>query len=119
MTGPASLPSADAVALGQGANRVPPATDKTAKAAQQFEGLMMGLLFQAMRKTVVPSGLFGDSGQSRSTYEYLLDQALADKAAATGKGWGLAERLQEAWSRQDAAKPTAASAGNPGVPARG
>ena len=104
MSGLVALPTVDAVTLGQGAERVPPTKDKTEKAAQQFEGLMMGLLFQAMRKTVQPSGLFGDSGQSRSTYEYLLDQALADKAASTGKGWGLAERLKEEWSRQDTPK---------------
>jgi Rod binding domain-containing protein len=99
-----ALPTVDAVALGRGAERVPAATDKTDKAAQQFEGMVMSLLFQSMRKTVQPSGLFGDSGQSRSTYEYLLDQALADKAASSGKGWGLADRLKEAWSREDTAK---------------
>jgi Rod binding domain-containing protein len=99
-----ALPTVDGVALGQGAERVPPATDKTDKAAQQFEGMVMSLLFQSMRKTVQPSGLFGDSGQSRSTYEYLLDQAVADKAASSGKGWGLADRLKEAWSREDTTK---------------
>ena len=59
----------------------------------------MGLLFQTMRKTVQPSGLFGDSGQSRSTYEYLMDQAVVDQAVSTGHGWGLAERLKAAWDQ--------------------
>lgn len=103
MSGPLSLPAIDAATLGQGAAVVPTPSDKTKKAAEQFEGLLMGLLFQAMRKTIQPSHLFGDSGNSRSTYEYLMDQAVADKAASSGKGWGLAERLEEAWSRRDEA----------------
>jgi hypothetical protein len=32
-----------------------------------------------------------------------MDQAVANKAASSGKGWGLAERLEEAWSRRDEA----------------
>lgn len=112
MSSPVALPSVDAVTLGQGTERVPLAQDKTDKAAHQFEGLLMGMLFQAMRKTVQPSGLFGDSGQSRSTYEYLLDQAVANNATSSGKGWGLAEQLKEAWSQHDATKiPNAMSKG--------
>lgn len=110
MNGLVALPSVDAATLGQGAAKVPSASDKTKEAAQQFEGLLMGLLFQAMRKTIQPSNLLGDSGHSRSTYEYLMDQAVANKAASSGKGWGLAERLEEAWSRRDEA---------PKVPAKG
>ncbi|HEX9009267.1 MAG TPA: rod-binding protein [Holophagaceae bacterium] len=110
MSGLVALPSVDAATLGQGAAKVPSATDKTKEAAQQFEGLLMSLLFQAMRKTIQPSGLLGDSGHSRSTYEYLMDQAVASKAAASGKGWGLAERLEEAWSRRDEAPRVPAKA---------
>jgi Rod binding domain-containing protein len=95
------LPTVDALAQAQGAKGLPDPTDKTDKAARQFEGLLMGLLFQTMRKTVQPSGLFGDSGQSRSTYEYLMDQAVVDQAVSTGHGWGLAERLKAVWSRQE------------------
>jgi Rod binding domain-containing protein len=105
VSGLVALPAVDAATLGQGAEKVPPAADKTREAAQQFEGLLMGLLFQAMRQTVQPSGLLGDSGHSRSTYEYLMDQAVANKAAASGKGWGLAERLEAEWSRGKDAKP--------------
>ena len=109
MSGLAALPTGvDPVTLSQGAEPVPATKDKTAQAAQQFEGLLMGMLFQIMRKTVQPSGLFGDSGHSRSTYEYLLDQAVADKAAASGKGWGLAQAIEKTWSLQDTAKPTKA-----------
>ncbi|WP_285575772.1 rod-binding protein [Geothrix limicola] len=63
----------------------------------------MGLLFQTMRKTIQPSGLFGDSGQSRSTYEYLMDQAVVDRAVSSGHGWGLADRLKASWAQSEAA----------------
>jgi Rod binding domain-containing protein len=92
------LAGVDPTAQVQGASAVPDTTEKTDKAAHQFEGLLMGVLFQTMRKTVQPSGLFGDSGQSRSTYEYLLDQAVVDRAVSSGRGWGLAERLKESWA---------------------
>jgi Rod binding domain-containing protein len=71
------------------------ATDK--QSALMFEGMIMTQLFQAMRKTVQPSGLFGDDSQARSTYDYLLDQAVVEHAMASGKGWGLAERLEKNW----------------------
>lgn len=89
----------DAVSLSQGAQAMPLSGDKTEKAARQFEGLLMSLLFQTMRRTVEPSGLLGDSGQSRSTFEYLMDQAVVERAVSTGHGWGLADRLKEAWNQ--------------------
>lgn len=98
MTGIQGVLVADPLAQAQGAKPLPDPAEKTDKAARQFEGLLMGLLFQTMRKTVEPSGLFGDSGQSRSTYEYLMDQAVVDRAVSSGRGWGLAERLKDAWS---------------------
>jgi Rod binding domain-containing protein len=97
------LPALDVLAQAQGAQRVPDQTDKTDKAARQFEGLLMSVLFQTMRKTVQPSGLFGDSGQTRSTYEYLMDQAVVDRAVSTGHGWGLADRLKASWSHLEKA----------------
>lgn len=93
------LPAVDALAQAQGAKAIPGSGDKSEKAARQFEGLLMSMLFQTMRKTVQPSGLFGESGQSRSTYEYLMDQAVVDRAVASGRGWGLAERLKAAWAQ--------------------
>jgi Rod binding domain-containing protein len=62
-----------------------------------FEGLMMTQMFQAMRKTIQPSGLFGDESKSRSTYEYMLDQAVVEHVMASGKGWGLADSLEKNW----------------------
>lgn len=69
------------------------ATDR--EAALLFEGMVMTQVFQAMRKTVQTSGLFGDDSGSRSTYEYLLDQAVVEHAMASGKGWGLADKLEK------------------------
>ena len=92
------LPSLDSVTQARGAKALP---DQTERTDRQFEGLLMSLLFQTMRKTVQPSGLFGESGQSRSTYEYLMDQAVVDQAVSTGHGWGLAERLKASWARQE------------------
>ncbi len=92
----AGLPAVDALAQAKGSQALPGAADHTEKAARQFEGMLMSMLFQTMRKTVEPSGLFGEGGQSRSTYEYLMDQAVS-----SGRGWGLADRLQTLWSRAE------------------
>lgn len=73
-------------------------------AAKQFEGMLMTQIFQVMRKTVQHSELFGDSGMARSTYEYLLDQAVVDHAMSSGKGWGLASRLEESWAAREASE---------------
>lgn len=70
------------------------------EAAKKFEGLLMAQLFQSLRKTVEPSGLFGDGGQARQTYEYLFDQAVVEHAMQAGRGWGLAERIEQDWARQ-------------------
>jgi len=93
------LPAVDVLAQAQAGQAVPGSTDKTEKAARQFEGLLMSMVFQTMRKTIQPSGLFGDSGQTRSTYEYLMDQAVVDRAVGGGRGWGLADRLKAAWDQ--------------------
>lgn len=72
---------------------------KRHEAAVEFEGLLMSQMLQTMRKTVEPSGLFGENRQARSTYEYLLDQAVIQHSLKSGKGWGLAEKLEAAWKR--------------------
>lgn len=74
------------------------------EAARKFEGMLMSFLFQQMRETVQPSGLFGNEGTARSTYEYLLDQATTSKAMDAGKGWGLSQRLAAAWDAKSAQK---------------
>jgi Rod binding domain-containing protein len=59
----------------------------------------MTTLFQTMRKTVTPSGLFGNDSLARGTYEYLLDQSISEHAMASGKGLGLAEKLAASWEK--------------------
>jgi Rod binding domain-containing protein len=71
------------------------------EAARKFEGLLMAQMFQSLRKTVEPSGLFGEGGQARQTYEYLFDQAVVEHSMASGRGWGLAERIEQDWTRQN------------------
>ncbi|MDR2561834.1 MAG: hypothetical protein LBC63_08715 [Holophagales bacterium] len=77
----------------------PPKADaeKLKKTAAEFEGMLMAQVFQALRKTVEPSGLFGDNQNERSTYDYLLDQAVIKNAIESGQTWGLAARLEESW----------------------
>lgn len=72
------------------------------QAAREFEGMLMRQLFQTLRKTVEPSGLLGDSGGARNTYDYLFDQAVVEQAMASGKGWGLAARLEASWVEKEA-----------------
>ena len=80
------------------APRLPKADpDKLKKTAAEFEGMLMAQVFQALRKTVEPSGLFGDNQNERSTYDYLLDQAVIKNAIENGQTWGLAARLEESW----------------------
>jgi len=74
---------------------------RTAEAAKQFEGMLMENLFRLMRKTVEPSGLFGKDGNTQSTYEYLLDQAVTTNAMNAGKGLGLSQKLVAAWSAKE------------------
>ena len=71
--------------------------DKLGKTAVEFEAMLMTQLFQTMRKTVEPSGFFGGNQNERSTYEYLLDQAVVQQAIESGHTWGLAERIEESW----------------------
>ena len=90
---PRDLLSPDLSSLGSGKTN-------PKEAAQKFEGLLMAQMFQSLRKTVQHSGLFGDEGQARQTYEYLLDQAVVEHAMTGGRGWGLAERIEQDWARQ-------------------
>ncbi len=64
------------------------------EAAKQFEGMLMANLFQELRKTVHPSGLFGGGGSANGTYEYLLDQAVVNHAMDGGRTWGLRDRIE-------------------------
>jgi hypothetical protein len=87
----------DVPAMPRASQTPKPEESKLTKTAREFEGMLMTQMFQTLRKTVEPSGLFGDNQNERSTYEYILDQSIFQKAAENGQTWGLASRLEEAW----------------------
>lgn len=70
------------------------------EAALMFEGMLWMQIAQSMRSTVQPSGLFGNTGQARGTYEFMLDQAVVEQAMKAGKSLGLANQLEKAWAAQ-------------------
>jgi Rod binding domain-containing protein len=104
MNGPAPIAMAPAelasAARSQGFQR-PADRERITKAAQEFEGMLMEQLMQGLRKTVEPGGLFGKEDQSRSTFEYLMDQAVIAKAVQGGKGLGLAVQMERLWAEKD------------------
>ena len=104
MNGPALIAAAPVdiavAARSQGFQR-PSDPERITKAAQEFEGMLMEQLMQGMRKTVEPGGLFGKDDQSRSTFEYLMDQAVIAKAVQGGKGLGLAAQMERIWAEKD------------------
>jgi Rod binding domain-containing protein len=91
---PAALISSPGVTLPDPALPGVAAGKDPKEAAKQFEGLLMANLFQELRKTVHTSNLFGDGGNARGTYEYLLDQAVVNHAMEAGKTWGLSDKLE-------------------------
>ena len=97
-TSPALRPAQEILAQQTPAR--PSVKERNANAAKQFEGMLMAFMFQSMRQTVPTTGLFGDESNTRTTYEYLLDQAVTTKAMNAGKGYGLAQRLEAQWNRQ-------------------
>lgn len=82
----------------------PGSKESPQQAARMFEGMLMTQMFESMRKTIQPSGLFGENTQAKSTYSYLLDQAVVEHAMSSGKGWGLASRLEDAWKQAQGGK---------------
>lgn len=65
--------------------------ERLRKATSQFEGVFMQYLFAAMRETVPEGGLL-DGGSAESIFAGMLDQHLADVAAA-GQEDGLGAAL--------------------------
>jgi len=106
---PALTSNVDVLSLLKAAQTPKNEKDKIASTASEFEGMLMAQMFQILRKTVEPSGLFGTNQTERSTYEYLFDQAIVQHAISNGQTWGLAERLEESWRMyQSADGPDAA-----------
>ena len=91
---PLAIQSPQEIVAQSSASRTKP---DNAEAARQFEAMMIAYVFQQMRQTVPQSSLFGDDKVARSTYEYLLDQAVTTQALQAGKGWGLSQRLEASW----------------------
>jgi len=78
--------------------------------SQEFESLLLALLFKTMRQTVLKSDLLG-KGRDREWYTGLLDLELAQSFAHAG-GLGLAKYILQDLQRLEAAK-TAQPAGSP------
>jgi Rod binding domain-containing protein len=94
---PSIAPDFDPVSILQTAQLPKETEDKIGKTAAEFEAMLMAQMFQTMRKTVEPSGLFEENQNERSLYDYLFDQAVLQQATAAGQTWGLAEKLEESW----------------------
>jgi Rod binding domain-containing protein len=65
-----------------------------AEAAREFEGYLLRVLLDEMRRTVTSGGLF--DGRATAGYQAMLDDALMRQAAARG-GLGLANQLLAEW----------------------
>ena len=57
----------------------------------------MAYVFQQMRQTVQPSGLFGDDGIARSTYEYFLTRRSSTRRHGCRQGLGPEPALEAKW----------------------
>lgn len=69
---------------------------RDAAAAKEFEAYMLKMLLAEMRKGISSGGLFTSS--TAKTYEAILDDALARRAAEAGS-FGLAEQMLREWER--------------------
>jgi flagellar protein FlgJ len=68
------------------------------KACQEFESLMLDMIFKQMRSTVIKSDLIKED-PGREIFESMLDEELAEQASKAG-GIGLADSLYKQLSRQ-------------------
>jgi Rod binding domain-containing protein len=65
-----------------------------AEAAREFEGYLLHILLDEMRRTVSAGGLF--DGRATRGYQALLDDALTRQMAQRG-GLGLAAQMIDQW----------------------
>jgi murein DD-endopeptidase MepM/ murein hydrolase activator NlpD len=80
----------------------------TREAAQQFEGFLVEMMVQQMRKTI-PEGIFQSTGIEM--FSGMFDQAVAKEIAASG-GFGLAESMAQ---QMDGTPGSLQAAMEPGV----
>lgn len=73
------------------------------KACQDFEGLMLNMMYKQMKATVIKSDLIpGDIG--RDVFESMLDDKLVEESTKT-RNVGLADMLYKQLSRQSKSSP--------------
>jgi peptidoglycan hydrolase FlgJ len=65
-------------------------------AAREFEGYMLRMLLDEMRRTVTSGGLF--DGRATQGYQAMLDDALTRQMAERG-GLGLANQMLAQWEK--------------------
>jgi Rod binding domain-containing protein len=83
-----------------GASGGPPTADqvKLRRTAAQMESLFYGMLMRAMRAGV-PQNPYMNGGQAERIYTQLFDEAIAERAARTGRGLGIADLIVKAYDR--------------------
>jgi flagellar protein FlgJ len=69
------------------------------RACQQFEAIMLGMMYKQMKATVVRSDLI-QSDPGRDIFESMLDESLTEEASKTGT-FGLAESLYKQLGKQN------------------
>lgn len=64
------------------------------QAAQQFEGVFLGMVFKEMRATVPQDGIFGKDSSATQTWTEMLDQQRSQQLASTGS-MGIAKIMEQ------------------------
>jgi flagellar protein FlgJ len=77
------------------------------KACQEFEAIMLDMIYKQMKATVIKSDLV-ETEPGREIFESMLDEELTSEAAKAG-GLGLADSLYKQLSRQYGRPVSAAS----------
>lgn len=76
---------------------------KIKKVAQDFEGLIVGMMMKSMRATVGKDKLTG-GGHGEEVYRSMLDQEYANAAVKRSGGVGLAKTIERDIIRQESRK---------------
>lgn len=80
------------------------------KACQEFEAIMLDMLYKQMKATVIKSNLI-EADPGKEIFESMLDEKLMEQASKTGS-LGLAESLYKQLSGQYGRQVAAAAADN-------
>ncbi|MBI5837363.1 MAG: transglycosylase SLT domain-containing protein [Candidatus Eisenbacteria bacterium] len=84
---------------------------KLKKTCQQFEAVLVARVLQDMRRTTMPSGLFG-KGMDNEVYGSFMDQAVAEKVAARS-GFGVAPMMERTLADRMRPQPERSGDGAP------